>query len=142
MEYWKKMDLSSQNNNFDCGIWNLTTEEANTKDIHRWCVQGLASFFIGTIGILVSIGAITILSDRSLNRILFHRLVMCMAPFDIIYLICSLFDSYRFNFIKSNYYCPFNEIGLVAVFVVHPLRKIMTCCSVYMTLVVTFERFF
>ena len=141
MEYWKKMDLSSQNNNFDCGKWNLTSEEAYTKDIHRWWVQGLASFIIGTIGILVSIVAITILSDRRLNRILFHRLVMCMASFDIIYLTCSLFDSYRFNFIKSNYYCPVNEIGLVAVFLVHPLRKIMTCCSVYMTLVVTFERF-
>ena len=135
------MDVSTRQDSFSCGKWNLTEEEYTIKNNHGWWVQGLASLMIGLIGIVLSSAAIIVLSDRKLNGILFNRLIICMTSFEIIYSICSMFDAYRFNFIDYNIYCPVNEVGFIAVFIAYPLKKIMMCCVVYMTLVVAFERY-
>ena len=123
---------------FNCGVWNLTEEEDGIQHLHSWWVQGIASMLVGTIGSLLSIISIIVLSDEKLNRILFNKLVIVMISFDLGYLTCSIYDSLRFNFIETNY-CGVS--GYIAVFVAYPLRKIFLCCSTYMTVVVAYERF-
>ena len=88
---------------FDCGVWNLTEKEDGIQHLHSWWVQGLASMLVGTIGSLLSIISIVVLSDEKLNRILFNKLVIVMISFDLGYLTCSIYDSLRFNFIETNY---------------------------------------
>ena len=124
--------------NFTCGKWNLTEQEYHIMGWHGWWIQGLASIVLGTIGIIVSTLAIIVLSNNKLSGIFFNKLIVCMTSFDIIYLMCSTYDSIRFNFIPTDY-CTF--LGYVTVFVLFPLRKIVLCCSIYMTIVVAFERY-
>ena len=126
------------NGSFDCGKWNLTEEEWRIQNIHSWWVQGLAIIVCGSVGILVSFIAILVLSDKKLSEIFFNKLIIAMTFFDLVYLILSMCDSIRFNFININY-CAFP--GYVAFLVIYPIRKILMCCSTYMTVVIAYERF-
>ena len=131
-------DVASVNGSFDCGKWNLTEQEERIQKIHSWWIQGLSLLVFGSVGILVSVIAILVLSDKKLSGIFFNKLIMALTFFDIAYLILSIGDSIRFNFIELNY-CAFP--GYVAFLVIYPIRKILMCCSTYMTVVIAFERF-
>ena len=131
-------DVASVNGSFDCGKWNLTEQEERIQKIHSWWIQGLSLLVFGSVGILVSVIAILVLSDKKLSGIFFNKLIMALTFFDIAYLILSIGDSIRFNFIELNY-CALP--GYVAFLVIYPIRKILMCCSTYMTVVIAFERF-
>lgn len=137
------LNITSVKEPFDCGKWNVTKDEWHIESIHSWWVQGLAVMVFGCVGILVSVIAIIVLSDKKLSGIFFNKLIIALISFDLVYLMFSICDSIRLNFItkdfKNHLYC--SAPGYLVFFVIYPLRKILMCCSVYMTVVVAFERF-
>ena len=132
--------INVTNKSFSCGKWNITEEEDHIQKIHSWWIQGVALCSTGIAGVLVCIVAIIILlSDNKLRCIFFNKLIVCMTCFDLVYLICSIYESFRVNFMGPTDFCALP--GYIIVFGIYPLRKIMMCCSVYMTVVIAFERF-
>ena len=124
-------------NNFSCGKWNLTKEENDFQEIHGWWVQSLASLVIGSFGILVNMVTIVVLSTAGLRKLFFNKLLIGLTLFDNLFLLNCLYESVRLHIIKTDY-CALHGHLLI---VLRPFRYISMCCSIYMTLVLTFERY-
>ena len=123
--------------NFTCGKWNLTSEEHYFQDIHGYWVQSVISIIVSILGSIVNVITILILSSAELKRLFFNKLLICLTVFDIFYLVNSIYESFRLH-ITGTSYCSFQGHVLLLLY---PLRKIVMCCSIYMTLVLTFERY-
>ena len=123
--------------NFTCGKWNLTEDEANFEKEHGWWVQGLASIIMGCLGFVVNIIMIIILSTQEFRKIFFNKLIITLTVSDILYLSFSVYESLHLYFIETSY------CGLPGYiqFISYPLRKITMCFSIYMTVILTFERY-
>ena len=123
--------------NFTCGKWNLTEDEANFEKEHGWWVQGLASIIMGCLGFVVNIIMIIILSTQEFRKIFFNKLIITLTFSDILYLSFSVYESLHLYFIETSY------CGLPGYiqFISYPLRKITMCFSIYMTVILTFERY-
>ena len=132
--------LEVKNESFYCGKWNMTEKEDNFQKLHSWWIQGVALSITGITGIIVcTVAIIVLISDNKIRSIFFNKLLMSMTCFDLVYLICSIYESFRVNFAGPTDFC--SPSGYLIVFGIYPLRKIMMCCSVYMTVVIAFERF-
>ena len=133
--------LDVKNETFSCGKWNMTENEDNFQKLHSWWIQGVALSITGIAGIIVcTVAIIVLISDIKIRSIFFNKLLISMTCFDIVYLICSIYESFRVNFMtEPTDFCSLS--GYVIVFGIYPLRKITMCCSVYMTVVIAFERF-
>ena len=123
--------------NFTCGKWNLTEYEANIQNVHGWWVQGLASIIMGLFGIVVNIIMIIVLSSQEFRRIFFNKLIISLTISDILFLACSVYESLRLHFVDTDY-CSLQ--GFLQI-ILYPFRKITMCFSIYMTVVLTFERY-
>ena len=123
--------------NFTCGKWNLTDDQANFEKEHGWWVQGLASIIMGCLGFVVNIIMIIILSTREFRKIFFNKLIITLTISDLLYLSFNVYESLHLYFIETSY------CGLPGYiqFISYPLRKITMCFSIYMTVILTFERY-
>ena len=128
---------STAKENFTCGKWNLTSEEHYFQSMHGYWVQSVASIIVSILGSIVNVITIIILSNIELKRLFFNKLLICLTVFDIFFLVNSIYESFRLNITGTNY-CSFQGHVLLLLY---PLRKIVMCCSIYMTLVLTFERY-
>ena len=125
------------NETFSCGKWNWTEDETKTEVIHGWWVHGAASISIGLLGIIVNVIMIIVLSTKDFWKIFFNKLVICLTVSDIIYLGFSVYESFRLHILNMNY-CSYQ--GYIQL-IVYPMRKISMCFSVYMTIILSFERY-
>ena len=123
--------------NFSCGKWNLTKEENEFQEVHGWWIQSFASLIIGSFGILVNMVTILVLSTKELRKLFFNKLLIGLTIFDNLFLFNCLYESVRLHIIKTDY-CALHGHLLI---VLRPFRYISMCCSIYMTLVLTFERY-
>ena len=105
--------------------------------IHGWWVHGVASISVGILGIVVNVIMIIVLSTKDFWKIFFNKLVICLTISDIIFLAFSVYESLRLHIINMNY-CSYQ--GFIQL-VVYPMRKISMCFSVYMTIILSFERY-
>ena len=131
----------STDNNFTCGKWELTVEENEFQQLHGYWVQSVASIVVCICGTIVNIITILILSNVELKRLFFNKLLICLTVFDILYLINSIYESLRLRDAygyEGTDYCALQGHVLL---ILHPFRKIVMCCSIYMTLVLTCERY-
>ena len=135
------MNTSEENNvlesNFSCGRWDLTKEENDLQESIGFWVQSIASLVIGSFGILVNMVTIVVLSTADLRKLFFNKLLIVLTMFDNLFLVNSLYESVRLHIIKTDY-CALQ--GHLLIFL-RPFRHISMCCSIYMTLVLTFERY-
>lgn len=136
-EYDSQMDANSSDDNFTCGKWNLTSEEHDFQKLHGYWVQSVASIIVSISGSVLNVITITILSNVELKRLFFNKLLICLTIFDIFFLLNSIYESFRLH-ITGTDYCSLQGHVLFFLF---PMRKIVMCCSIYMTLVLTFERY-
>ena len=123
--------------NFSCGRWNLTKEENEFQEVYGWWVQSFASLIIGSFGIIVNMVTIVVLSTKELRKLFFNKLLIGLTIFDNLFLMNCLYESVRLHIIKTDY-CALHGHLLI---VLRPFRYISMCCSIYMTLVLTFERY-
>ena len=132
-----RMDANASEDNFTCGKWNLTTEEHAFQQQHGYWIQSVASIIVSIFGSILNVVTIVVLSNVELKRLFFNKLLICLTVFDILFLLNSIYESFRLH-ITGTDYCSFQGHVL---FVLFPMRKIVLCCSIYMTLVLTFERY-
>ena len=137
VEHDPQMDANSSEENFTCGKWNLSPEEHAFQQQHGYWVQSVASIIVSIFGSVLNVITITILSNVELKRLFFNKLLICLTVFDIFYLLNSIYESFRLH-ITGTDYCSLQGHVLFFLF---PMRKIVMCCSIYMTLVLTFERY-
>ena len=123
--------------NFTCGKWDLTDEEEEFQSWFGWWVQGLSSSIIDSIGIILNIFIIIVSVRSRLKPSIFYNLLTCLAFFDSLYLIASLYESFRFHLVKTGY-CTLQ--GHLVVFF-YPFRKMVLTASTYTTLAATWERY-
>jgi hypothetical protein len=123
--------------NLTCGKWDWTEYESKVERIHGWWVNGIASTVLGLLGILINVVFIRVLTSDSFRKILFNKLIACLTVSDIIFLLCSVHDSIRRHILNLDYCSIRGYIQLI----VYPLRKIAMCFSIYMTVVLSLERF-
>ena len=131
----------STDDNFTCGKWELTDKENEFQQLHGYWIQSVVSIVVCIFGTIVNIITILILSNVELKRLFFNKLLICLTVFDILYLINSIYESLRlrnaYGYTGTDYCALQGHVLLI----LHPFRKIVMCCSIYMTLVLTCERY-
>ena len=127
----------TENTNFSCGKWNWTEYEANIQAVHGWWIHGVASIIIGLFGIIVNMIMIFVLSTKNFWKIFFNKLIVCLTFSDSVFLAMSVYESLRLHIINMNY-CSYQ--GYVQL-IVYPMRKISMCFSIYMTIILSCERY-
>ena len=128
---------SNESQNFTCGKWELTREQHEFQQLHGYWVQSVISIIVSICGSILNVVTIFILSNVELKRLFFNKLLICLTIFNTLYLINSVYESVRLHITGTNY-CALEGYVLI---VLHPVRKIVMCCSIYMTLVLTCERY-
>lgn len=124
--------------NFSCGKWNLTEDETAFENWFGWLVVGIISSAIGYIGIILNIFIVTICLVSRLTPVLFYDLLACLAVFDSVYLITSLYQSTARYFMWKGYCSLQAHLFLF----LYPFRKIVMNGSIYTTLLAAWERYF
>ena len=130
-------DNSTLPKNFTCGKWNLTEHEIYVQKEHGWWIQGLASIMMGCFGVIVNILLIIVLSSKEFRKVFFNKLIITLTISDILFLVFNVYESLHLYFIETSY-CGF--AGYLQ-FISYPCRKITMCFSIYMTVILTFERY-
>ena len=126
-----------QIDNITCGKWNWTEYEYTFQQDYGWWIHGVASISIGIIGIMVNVIFIRVLLSAEFRKILFNKLITCLTIADLIFLLCSVYDSLRSHILQLNTCSMQGYIQLL----IYPIRKISMCFSIYMTVVLSLERF-
>lgn len=134
---YKSQNIEMLNETNSCGKWGLSEDQREFQEVHGWWVQGLGSVIIGCFGFVMNSITLYILTRQKLRKIFFNKLLICLTIFDILFIINGIYESYRLNMTKTNY-CSMQ--GYVMV-VLYPLRRIVLCCSIYMTIMLAFERY-
>ena len=123
--------------NFTCGKWNLTEKEDSIQKEHGWWVQGIASVITGCCGVIANILLLIVLFSPSFRKIFFNKLIITLTVSDTMFLVCNVYESLHLYFISTSY-CG---IPGYIQFISYPFRKITMCFSIYMAVILTFERY-
>eukprot|EP00095_Tigriopus_kingsejongensis_P000754 snap_masked-scaffold273_size229271-processed-gene-1.12 protein:Tk00754 transcript:snap_masked-scaffold273_size229271-processed-gene-1.12-mRNA-1 annotation:"fmrfamide receptor" len=112
----------------------LTEEEIEFYTRVSWWWEGLLQTLVGTIGFLANGLAVPILCSKDMNSI-FNRLLVFLAVFDNIYIVCSVLEGIRKH-------SGFNQMHEYAFgYVLYQFHNFVLCCSIYITLTLALERY-
>ena len=95
--------MSSYDQKFTCGKWNWTESEAKFELVYGWWVHGVTSIIIGIVGLLVNLLFFRVLTSKDFRQLLFNKLITCLTLSDIIFLSCSVYDSFRVHILDFDY---------------------------------------
>ena len=90
---------------------------------------------IGVVGVILNCVTLVVLSSPSMRNNFFNRLLICLSLFDNVYLLCEVSEVFRH---RINTYLHQS----IFVYFVYPVRSIFMVSSIYMTIALTFERYF
>ena len=141
--YLDKMEATDNitiQENFTCGKWNWTDYENNVQFIHGWWVRGLLSIIIGLFGVIFNLLMIVVLSSQDFRKIFFNKLIISLTISDIIFLGCCGYESLRRHFLDELFWANCSVPGYIQL-ILYPLRKITLCFSIYLAVVLSFERY-
>ncbi|TRY70052.1 hypothetical protein TCAL_04844 [Tigriopus californicus] len=113
---------------------SLTTDEIEFYTKVSWWWEGLLQSLVGTIGFLSNSLAIPILCSKDMNSI-FNRLLVFLAVFDNLYIICSVLEGIR----KHSAFSQWHEYAFGHV--LYQFHNFVLCCSIYITLTLALERY-
>ena len=119
--------------NLSCNITHFTREQIMHFQDYKWWVETIGNLCCGAIGVFLNSITIHIFSSPSLRKNFFNRLLICLAIFDILYISCEISEVFRHRhntFLQQSIFVNF----------VYPIRNVFMFSSVYMTLVLAFER--
>ena len=120
--------------NLSCNITHFTREQIMHFQDYKWWVETIGNLCCGAIGIFLNSITIHVFSSPSLRKNFFNRLLICLAIFDTLYISCEISEVFRHRhntFLQQSIFVNF----------VYPIRNVFMFSSVYMTLVLAFERF-
>jgi hypothetical protein len=113
----------------------ITLNQWEFYDNFSWWLEGFASILIGSMGIIFNLTTINVLLGSDLAASFFNWLLVCLAVFDNLFLLTGILDAFR-NHIGSS-----SMHDYVFVIFLYPLRSIVMCCSIYMTMILALERY-
>ena len=111
----------------DAGQWNLDTSV-------EWVFSCILVLTICVIGIAGNCFAFPILLSRAMSSV-FNRLLVFLAVFDNIYLVCSLATAFKTHVHRSDVQ------EYVFIYALHYLQSVAIVCSIYATVVLSVERY-
>ena len=120
--------------NLSCSITHFTREQIMHFHDYKWWVETIGNLCCGVIGVFLNSITIHVFSSPSLRKNFFNRLLICLAIFDTLYISCEISEVFRHRhntFLQQSIFVNF----------VYPIRNVFMFSSVYMTLVLAFERF-
>ena len=120
--------------NSTCDLFHLTIEQKQFFKNYSWWVETIGNLSFGSFGLFLNLVTIIILSSSTMWNNFFNRLLICLAVFDILYLSCEISEVFRHRhntFLQQKMF----------VNLVYPMRNIFMFSSVYMTVVLAFERY-
>ena len=114
-------------------IYDLTMDQEELLDILvRW-IETYGVLIVSIFGVVFNFLAIILFSHKNVKKSFFNRLLICLVIVDILYLINSVVDSW----IMAH---PTFESVAVFFFVSRPIRDVLLCCTIYMVVMLAYER--
>ena len=100
------------------------------------CYIGYGSLVMWLIGVLANCIAIAALTrNKELSSYFFNWLLTTLAILDSMFLTCGAYDAIRQHLYQS-YYMDYTHVILI-----HPLRSMLMVSSIYMLVVLSYERY-
>ena len=110
--------------------------EMNFRNVFGCVFLGHCSLIFGLIGILANCVFIRILTrHKEVSLYFFNWLLTVLAVIDVIFLMCGVYEAIRQHFYQSY------VMDHVYAGVVHPFRSMLMVSSIYMLIVLSYERF-
>ena len=101
-----------------------------------WWMKGIAAPLLSCFGLILNFVAIIILtSSKKADSLFFNRLLVCLAIFDIFYLLSGVSEAIRTYAMAANYFYAYVHIKFL-----FPLRSMVMFCSMYSTIILAFVR--
>ena len=98
-----------------------------------WC-DGVLVSVIGAVGLLGNCMAIFVLARKDI-RDLFHRLLLALAAFDLMYIV---FGGVNYTF--RGFSADSDIFTYLFPYVIHPFSHISLAATIFMTVAITIER--
>ena len=117
-----------------CNVSHMTLENEQFFEEYNWWVETIGNLSFGCVGVFLNLATIIVLSSSTMLNNFFNRLLICLAVFDTLYLSCEISEVFRHRhhtFIQQQ----------IFVYFTYPMRNIFMFSSVYMTVVLAFERY-
>ena len=113
----------------------FTEERQQFYNNFRWWLEVPGTIIIGSIGTAFNSISILTLLNKTMASTFFNRLLTCLAIFDSLYLANRMAEAVTTHLIMSH--------SSLAFFVqyLYPVRSILMCCSIYITIALGMERY-
>ena len=125
--------MTSQNNTM-CEYTQLSEEQEYFINIYVLFVEISGNLITGVIGMILNIITIIIFSTSKLRNSIFNQLLISLAVFDNLYLLCEIFEVFR------EWFHPFFLQYAFAKFI-YPIRSVFMCSSIYTNIALATERY-
>ena len=112
----------------------LSDAQRQTIATFSWSLDVLAYLPIGLVGMMLNMMAMKILLSPSMWNNFFNRLLLCLSAFDSLFILCGLLELLRRWKNSSLQAFLFTNI-------VYPFRSMAMCSSIYITIVLSLERY-
>jgi len=120
--------------NITCEEVELSSEQNRFVKDCAWWIENCGNLPVGIVGVLLNSIALFVLATPSMRSNFFNRLLFILAIFDNIYLSCEISEVFRHR------YRTFGQQHIFVNFV-YPVRSVFMCSSIFMTIVLTLERY-
>ena len=121
-------------NNTTCANTEISEADDAFLDIYVWWMEVFGNLSISIVGVVLNIITIVVLLTSNMRNNFFNRLLFCLAIFDNLYLICEISE-------VSRLLNPTAAHQRAFAYFIYPVRSVCLCSSIYMTIVLTLERY-
>ena len=121
------------NDSKSCITTEFSQEDHPFLDAYYWMMDIVSKLCIGIIGVILNLITMIVYSTPTMKNNFFNRLLICLAIFDTLYLVCEISEVFRMR-----YKTFFQQILFLRF--VYPFRNILMCSSIFMNIAITFER--
>ena len=135
-----RISLMNKDNNMSgetnvlCEQYELSPEQKEFFTDYDWWFEVFGNLPIEIIGVFLNSIALLVLLTSSMRSNFFNRLLSVLAIFDTIYLLCEISEVLRHQ------YRTYGQI-YACIHITYPLRHVLMCSSIFMTIALSFERY-
>ena len=129
------MNISEDHSNETCW-YDITKEEQAHINTLRKILNDYGQLVVCVGGLFFNIITILLFQNKKLLDIFFNRLLLCLCIIDCIYLIITIL----YIWLSSSESQTFSH-KYAFYFIVLPARGIAMCCTIYMMVILSLERY-
>lgn len=119
--------------NITCEHNEISSGQSRFLEKFGWWMEMCGNLPVSLVGVVLNCVAVVVLSSSTMRSNFFNRLLICLAIFDNIYLLCEISEVFRHR------YRTYGQQHIFVTFV-YPLRSVFMSSSIYMTVCLTLER--